>query len=219
MYITYVFLKQSFRKQHLSKPITILLTHEKTSTIRGDACNIIIHYGCRCTVRRTRSLQFCYRLCLPPPLLTPSTVQWLPNLPSPTSIHFLPNSELPFVTSINSTWHHNYQHVVHVCTRTVASRTHTNTLIHTLRMICLKLFMPQVRIQRLSVGEQLAMSATLGHATLVQHQDLVGVLDRRQAVRDDDRRALLRRLLQRLHDFLSTNTHRTRHMRTCVLSM
>ena len=77
-------------------------------------------------------------------------------------------------------------------------------------MIGLKLFMPQVRIQRLIVGQQLAMSPTLSHATLVQHQDLVGVLDRRQAVRDDDCRALLRRLLQCLHDFLSTNTHPVR---------
>ena len=38
-------------------------------------------------------------------------------------------------------------------------------------------------------GEELLVRAALAHDALVEHEDLLGVLDRREAVRDDDGRA------------------------------
>ena len=48
--------------------------------------------------------------------------------------------------------------------------------------------------------EQLLVGAALGDLALVEDDDLVGVADRRQAVGDDERRAALGELLQRLAD-------------------
>ena len=47
------------------------------------------------------------------------------------------------------------------------------------------------------------MGAALDDLALVEHDDLVGVDDGRQPVRDDQRRAVLRHAVERVLDFLS----------------
>lgn len=65
-----------------------------------------------------------------------------------------------------------------------------------------ELFMPQVVVERVMIVEQLAVCALLAHPAAVQHQDLIGVLDGRQAVRDDDGGALLCDAVQGTHNTL-----------------
>lgn len=64
------------------------------------------------------------------------------------------------------------------------------------------LLLPQSVVERTALGQQLVVGASLADGAVFEHQDLVGVGHRGQAVRDADGGASFRCRLQRLQDRL-----------------